>query len=121
MRFRHRARDVLKKECKDVARFMWLDDRVYPAASGAVADIGLFFVIRLNRCPQFLEVFRRRFLVATFRRASQHAENRVGSLGSTHHRVARVRPSKDEPWVVGLAAERVVAGTERATDDDRDL
>ena len=58
-RFGHRTGNVLQQAGEDFACFVRLNDRVHPAARGAVTNIGLLFVIFLNRRAQFFEFFRR--------------------------------------------------------------
>ncbi len=57
--FRHRTRNILQQAGEDLARFVWLNDGIYPAARGAVTNIGLLFVIFLHCRAQFFELFRR--------------------------------------------------------------
>ena len=55
-RFRHWARDVLQQPNQNIARLVRLNDRVDPAARGAVANVGLFFVAFLHRWRAVLRV-----------------------------------------------------------------
>src|SRR4029077_1467014 len=82
-RFRHWARDVVQKTNQHVTRFVRLNDSVHPAARGAVADIGLLFVILFHFGAKFLQFLRRRFLVAVFVCPSENREYSVGRLRGT--------------------------------------
>ena len=57
------------------------------------------------------------------RSASRTARERSVSAAwlGAHHRVLGIGPREDQRGIVGLAAQRVVAGTERAADYDREF
>ena len=48
-------------------------------------------------------------------------QERAGGLVGAHHRVAGRGPGQDQPGVVGLSAQRVIAGPERPANDHRQL
>ena len=100
---------------------MRLNDRVEPAARGAVSDIGLFFVGFFHFRAQLFELFRRRFLVAPLAGTRQNRKDGIGSLGRAHHGIARIRPGENETRIISLAAERIVARAKRTADHDRDF
>src|SRR5437763_257113 len=87
----------------------------------AITNVGLLFVACLHFGAQFFELLRRGFFISAFFRASENGKNSIAGLRRTHHGVACVWPSKDKTRVISLAAERVIPGTKRATDHDRDF
>src|SRR5437016_8554547 len=100
---------------------MRLDDGIDPAPRRAITNVGLLFVACLHFGAQFFELLRRGFFISAFFRASENGKNSIAGLRRTHHGVACVWPSKDKTRVISLAAERVIPGTKRATDHDRDF
>src|SRR6059058_3428636 len=47
-RFGFRSCNVLQQANENVPRLVWLNNRIHPAAGGAVPDVGLFFVALLH-------------------------------------------------------------------------
>src|SRR6266496_1049626 len=88
-----------------------LNNRIHPAARGAVANIGLLFVVLFDGRPKFFQFLRRRCFVA-LSRASKNREDGVGCLSGAHHGIASSWPSDNKTRIISLAAHRVVPGTE---------
>src|SRR5919201_3192681 len=95
-----------------------IEDAVVPQARCAVVGAALNLVL-LQRGPHKLFLLRRRHVRAACAQVIQpHLQEHRGSLLAAHHRDARVGPHPQEARVVSAAAHRVVAGAERASDDD---
>src|ERR1041384_5040231 len=89
MRVRHGTRNVLEQLNQQVARFVRLNDRVDPAAGGAIANISLLFVALFHFLAKLLELFLRCFFVSALPRFSENGEHCIGCLRGAHHGVAR--------------------------------
>src|SRR5262249_11955517 len=106
--FGSRPRDVLQQTNQNVAGFVGLNNRIYPTACGAVADISLLFVTLLHFHSELFQFFVSRLLVASLASASENRKHSIRRLSRTHHRVARSRPGNDKPRIICLAAHRVI-------------
>src|SRR5436309_5176802 len=95
---------------ENVPGLVRLNDRIHPTTRGAVADVGLLFVIFFNGGAKLLEFFWRRFLVA-LSRASKNCKDGVRCLGGSHHGIASCRPRDNKSRIVCLSAHRVIPCT----------
>ena len=103
-----------------VARLRRVDHAVVPQARRRVVGVALALVLGQDRR---LEGVPRRLAGPLPDRAASLADGRqhAGRLRATHHADARVGPRPQAAAAVGAAAHAVVAGPERAADDDREL
>src|SRR5215510_7602789 len=112
MRFWRRARDVFQQTNKHVAGLVRLNDGVYPAARGAIANVSLLFVTLFHIGAQLLQFFGRRFLVPSVARLGEDGKYRVRRLRGAHHCITSSGPRNDESRIVRLPAHGIVSGTE---------
>ena len=110
-----------KGEAEHGAGLRGVDHAVVPQAGGGVVGVALRLVLVADRGLERLFVLGGPLLAAGLEAvAADRRQHRRGLLAA-HHRDARVRPREQEAGRVRAAAHRVVAGAERAADDDGQL
>src|SRR5438552_5349111 len=110
-----------ERQAEDATRLRGVDHAVVPQARTRVVRMPLRFVLRADRRLE------RRFLVgaplpaAGLDAVALDGRQHAGRLFATHHADARVGPGPQKARRVRAAAHAVVAGTEAAADEDRQL
>src|SRR3954471_1047580 len=121
VRFWHWARNVLQEMNEHVTCFVRLNNSIYPAARGAIANVGLLFVTLFHLRPKILQFLGRRFFVAVLARPGKNREHCVRRLRCAHYRITRIRPRDDKSWIIRFAAHCVIACAKRSANDNSDL
>src|SRR3954452_20070165 len=98
-----------------------IDHAVIPEAGGGVVRVALVLVLLADRRLERLFLLGRPLLPAGLEPVAADLGQHAGRLLAAHHRDPRVGPGEQEPGRVRPAAHRVVAGPERAADDDGQL
>src|SRR5439155_1580968 len=103
------------------ARLLGRDHSVVPEARGGIVGMSLPFVLVENRALEVLFLLLAPGAALGLDSVAFHRGEDGSRLLPSHHRDAGVRPHPQEAGREGAAAHAVVAGTERAADDDREL
>src|SRR4029434_2219596 len=109
MRLWHWSRYVLQQTNQNIAGLVRLNNRIHPAARGAVANIGLLFITLLHFYAELFQFFVCCLLVTSLPRASENRKHGIRRLGGPHDCVACSGPGNDDPWLICLAAHRIIA------------
>src|SRR5690606_9638150 len=110
-----------QRQPEHAARVGGIDDAVIPQPRGSVVGMALALVLLEDRLLEPFLFLGRPLLAARGGAVAPDGGEHGGGLFAAHQRDACIRPHPQEARAIGAAAHGVIAGAERAADDDGEL